>query len=161
MAEPVTRVKVARHRGKIPVEVWIGEPFGRKATHSGGRMRRSTERTATMAIKQFVVDRYRVSIGQRNTATWNGVQIGIRGYVTCYGDDHRFIAYFLTDDSPVPEPTYIPANKVGAIFLSREEMSLFVDVVRNEKPLYAYLNSDRPHWNSIRTAYEPVGEEES
>lgn len=114
-----------------------------------------------MTTKQFEVDKYRMLIGYRNSATWGGVQIGIRGYVACYGGDHRFIAYFLTDDSPVPDPMYVPQNRVGAIFLSKEEMPGFVDMVRNEKPLFAYLNSDKPEWNSLRTSYEPVGEEEN
>jgi len=40
-------------------------------------------------------------------------------------------------------------------------MEPFVDLLRNEKPVYAYLNSDIPAWNSIRTTQEPVGEEEN
>lgn len=94
-------------------------------------------------------------------ATWNNVTIKARGYVTCYGGDHRFIAYFLTDDSPVPKPTYVVGNKVGAIFLPFKEIGPFVDLLRNEKPVYAYLNSEKPDWNSIKTSKEPVGEEES
>jgi hypothetical protein len=39
-------------------------------------------------------------------------------------------------------------------------MQHYVDLVRNEKPVYAYLNSDKPQWNSISTSNEPVGEEE-
>ena len=114
-----------------------------------------------MAIKNFQVDRYKMALGQEMSATWGGQQIRIRGYVACYGGGHRFIAYFLTDDSPVPEPVYIADNKVGAIFRPFNEMQPFVDLVRNEKPVYAYLNSDRPEWNSLKTANEPVGEEES
>lgn len=114
-----------------------------------------------MAIKQFVVENYQTALGHGMTATWGGKQIKARGYLTCYGGDHRFIAYFLTDDSPVPDPVYIIQNKVGAIFLPFDQMPLFVDLVRNEKPIYAYLNSDRPDWNSLKTSLEPVGEEET
>ncbi len=113
-----------------------------------------------MVVKQFAVDKYVLSLGHGNTATWNGVQIKIRGYIACYGGDHRFIAYFLTDDSPIPGPTYVVKNKAGAIFLPFKEMPPFVDLVRNEKPLYAYLNSDKPEWNSLKTSKEPVGEGE-
>ncbi len=114
-----------------------------------------------MATKTFQVANYKMALGHSMTAVWSGQQIKIRGYVTCYGGDHRFIAYFLTDDSLVPDPVYIPANKVGAIFLPFDQMPPFVDLVRNEKPVYAYLNSDRPQSNNLRTANEPVGEEES
>ena len=56
---------------------------------------------------------------------------------------------------------YVVANKVGAIFLPFEDMDQYVDMVRNEKPIYAYLNSDHPQWNSLKTSKEPVGEEET
>lgn len=111
-----------------------------------------------MAIHQFVVESYTITLGDANTATWGGVEIRARGIVTCSGGDHRFIAYFLTDTSPVPDPVYIVANRVGAIFLPFGEIGPFIDLVRNEKPVYAYLNSDRPEWNSLKTGKEPVGE---
>jgi len=114
-----------------------------------------------MATKSFSVTRYKMALGHAMSATWNGKKIKARGYVTCYGDGHRFIAYFLTDDSPVPDPVYVVANKVGAIFLPFKEMASFVDLLRKEKPVYAYMNSDRPEWNNLRTSLEPVGEEES
>jgi hypothetical protein len=114
-----------------------------------------------MAIKRFTVERYEVKLGHALTATWSGIGIKARGIVACRGQDHRFIAYFLTDESPVPDPVYVIPNKVGAIFLPFDEMGPFVDLVRNEKPIYAYLNSDKPEWNSLSTGQEPVGEEES
>ncbi len=114
-----------------------------------------------MAIKNFQISNYKMALGHAMGATWSGKKIKIRGYLTCYGDDHRFIAYFLTDDSPVPDPVYIVRNRVGAIFLPFDQMPPFVDMVRNEKPVYAYLNSDRPESNSIKTSLEPVGEEET
>ncbi|WP_055444587.1 hypothetical protein [Lacinutrix himadriensis] len=114
-----------------------------------------------MATKQFTVNYYRAALGYQNAATWGNISIKIQGYITCYGSDHRFIMYFLHETSQVPQPTYIPANKVGAIFLPFKDMPIYLDMVRNEKPIYAYLNSSKPEWNSIKTASEPVGEEES
>lgn len=114
-----------------------------------------------MTIKNFEITSYKVALGHGLNATWGGVNIKARGYVACFGGDHRFIAYFLTDDSLVPGPMYVVQNRVGAIFLPFKEMGPFVDLVRNEKPIYAYLNSDRPEWNSIKTSNEPVGEEET
>jgi len=70
------------------------------------------------------------------------------------------IAYFLTDNSPIPGPVYSVANKVGLIFLPFHEMEPFVDLLRNEKPVTAYLNSDSPQWNQLFTGKEPVGEAE-
>ena len=115
-----------------------------------------------MANKTFIINHYRTSVGFKNSATWSNVKIQIQGYITCYGSDrYRFIMYFLHDDSPIPPPVYIERNKVGAIFLPFKDMHVYLDMVRNEKPLYAYVSSDKPEWNSIRTSNEPVGEEES
>lgn len=114
-----------------------------------------------MAVKRFVVHSYSVKLGDALTATWSGTQIKARGIVACRGRDHRFIAYFLTEDSPVPNSVYVEANKVGAVFRPFEEMSAYVDLLRNEKPIYAYLNSSKPEWNNLSTSEEPIGEEES
>lgn len=114
-----------------------------------------------MAIERFVVKNYEVRVGYGLTATWSGTLIKAQGVLACYGADLRFIMYFLREDSPVPNPIYHIPNKVGAIFLPFKDMAHYVDLVRNEKPIYAYLNSDKPEWNNISTSKEPIGEEES
>ncbi len=114
-----------------------------------------------MAVKRFVVESYSVKIGDSMSATWSGTEIKASGIVACRGGDHRFIAYFLAEGSPVPDSVYIEENRVGAIFRPFEEMGTYTDLVRNEKPIYAYLNSNKPEWNNLSTSQEPVGEEES
>jgi len=116
-----------------------------------------------MVVKTFRVRKYKLTLGYKGRATYNGVAIRIRGIITCYDSnyDYRFIIYFLTEDSPVPDPVYIVQNKAGAIFLPFKEIMPYIDMVRNEKPIYAYLNSDAPESNCIRTSKEPVGEEET
>lgn len=114
-----------------------------------------------MTIKQFTVENYSIKLGDEMSATWGGVPIKARGIVACHGGDHRFIAYFLSESSPVPDSVYVEANKVGAVFRPFEEMGAYVDLLRNEKPVYAYLNSSRPEWNNLGTSLEPVGEEEA
>ena len=115
-----------------------------------------------MVIKQFIVQTYKIKLGHGMTATQSGKQIKARGILACYGaDGFRFIAYFLNADRPVPNPVYVVNNKVGAIFLPFNEMGPFVDLVRNEKPIYAYLNDVKPEWNNISSSNEPVGEEET
>jgi len=114
-----------------------------------------------MAVKRFLVSSYQVKLGHGMSSTWSGVDIVARGVVSCHGEGYKFIAYFLTDDSPVPDPVYKVNDRVGAIFLPFEDMPPFVDLLRNEKPIYAYMNSDKPEWNSISTSLEPVGEEET
>ena len=56
---------------------------------------------------------------------------------------------------------YIEKNKEGVIFLPFNEMTSFIDILRNEKPVYGYLSIDKPVWNGIGTFRVPVGERDS
>lgn len=114
-----------------------------------------------MVSKSFTVKHYMLNLGYKMTATaLDGTEIKARGVISCEGDDHRFIMYFLTEDSPIPEPFYNVATKTAAIYLPFEDMCQFVDLLRNEEPVYAYLDSDRPEWSNIGTSREPIGEGE-
>lgn len=114
-----------------------------------------------MAIKTFAVSSYEAGMGFKNSAVWGGVSILIQGHLACNSSDgYRFIIYGLHPTSAVPAPVYIEANKVGAIFIPFANLQNYIDLVRNEKPIHVYLNSDQPNWNSLRTSAEPVGEQE-
>lgn len=115
-----------------------------------------------MPSKTFAIESYVVSTGYGIPATWNGVTIKAQAYLACYGSGgDRLIAYFLAPDSPVPQPIYDVPRRTGAIFLPFSDMAPYVDLVRNESPVFAHLNSEHPEWIALRTAREPVGEEES
>ena len=116
-----------------------------------------------MARKVFPVTSYVAQAGFKNTATWGGVRIQMQGYLACYGSDNsRLIVYGLHPDSPVPaSPVYNVPGNVGAIFVPFADLPAYIDLARNEKPLYALLDSDHPEWISLRTSKEPVGEEET
>ncbi|ALU41981.1 hypothetical protein [Pseudoalteromonas rubra] len=109
-----------------------------------------------MATKTFEVTSYQIKIGFELSGG------GSRAVLACLGEDgHRFNVYFSSPGSEMSPPHYSPHSKFGAINVSISEMQHYVDLVRNEKPIYAYLNSDKPLWNNISTSKEPVGEEES
>lgn len=113
-----------------------------------------------MATESFMIQNYQVALGHGLSATWNGTAITSRGSIVCHGAEHQLVAYFLAEDSPVPKPVYDVDEQVGAIFLPFDAMDAFVDLLRNEKPIYAHLDSDSPESNQIRTTREPVGEGE-
>ena len=115
-----------------------------------------------MPSKTFPITNYVVNAGYKNSATWGGVNIVIQGYVACHGSDgSRFIVYGLHPSSPVPaSPVYNVSGNVGAIFVPFNELHNYVDLVRNEKPVFANLNSDRPEWMSLTTSQEPLWEQE-
>ncbi len=114
-----------------------------------------------MATKTFEVQTYRVALGDRMTGVADGQSINFRGYIVCNGaDGYHLVFYFLNPSSPVPSPSYLEEYKRGVVYLPFDQMHNYVDLLRNEKPMYAYMNSNSPQWNSIRTTNEPVGDEE-
>ena len=113
-----------------------------------------------MATIKFEVQTYRVRIGFELSGGGGGPKS--RGHVVCYGGDgHRFAIYFAAPGSTLAPPRYFPETKFGSINVPVDEMHNYIDLLRNEKPVYAYLNSDKPQWNNLSTSKEPIGEEES
>lgn len=115
-----------------------------------------------MAIRRFKITSYSMKIGDKLSASFGGTNIEIRGVISCMGpDNQRIVAYFLTDNSQVPNPTTTIGGKWGPVFLPKELMGNWIDMLRNEKPIYGYINTDHPEWTNVSTSSEPVGEEES
>jgi hypothetical protein len=94
---------------------------------------------------------------------FHGTTAQIRGLVRCTGtgtqDDkeYRLDVYFLAPESAYPAPIVNLEESAGAIFMPVGNMMMFVDVLRNEKPIYGHLRGDNPQWTSITTSNEPVG----
>jgi hypothetical protein len=70
------------------------------------------------------------------------------------------LIYFYPPGRTAGSPGYDPHNKRGWMSVPIDEMPTFIDVLRNEKPIWAYVNSEKPNGNGFRTGVEPVGEEE-
>lgn len=115
------------------------------------------------AVAVFEIKRYMVIWRQVEEREFAGTLARIRGLVRCSGvgandhENYRLDVYFLSDDSAVPEPLVDIANRGGAIFLPISDIHAFVDILRNEKPIYGHLRSDNPQWTSVTTGNEPVG----
>jgi hypothetical protein len=116
-----------------------------------------------MPNKTFPVATYILSAGFKNTSGWGGVTIQSQGSLTCRGaDGSTLIVYGLHPSSPVPAtPVYNISANVGAIFVAFGDLPNYVDIVRNEKPVYARLDSDQPNWMGLSTNWEAVGEQEA
>jgi len=114
-----------------------------------------------MANISFKVVKYGSSLGYANPIIWNSVLFKHQGAISCVGENREvLLIYFLSPGSAIPQPSYNHTTKKGAIFLPIKDMSLYVDMLRNEKPIYGYMDSDAPEKNAIRTIVEPVGEGE-
>jgi hypothetical protein len=110
---------------------------------------------------------YMVIWRQLEVRDFEGQQIRIRAIVRCTGSDPKAASeqytmdvMFLAPDSPVPPPTIKLAEKKAYMFMPVSDLPAFVDVLRNEKPIYGHLRGDRPEWTSVTTGQEPVGEGE-
>jgi len=56
---------------------------------------------------------------------------------------------------------YLESDNVGVVFFHFNEMERFIEILRHEKPVYAYLNGNKPEGIGIGTFREPIGERES
>ena len=111
-------------------------------------------------VAVFEVKQYMVIWRQVEIRDFEGIEVRIRGIVRCFGDEHTMDLMFLAEDSNIPAPTYHPDQKKGYMFLPMSDLTGMVDLLRNEKPIYAHLRGDKPEWTSITTSNEPVGEGE-
>ncbi|MCB9454485.1 MAG: hypothetical protein H6671_00700 [Anaerolineaceae bacterium] len=114
----------------------------------------------TELAKVFEIKEYMVIWRQLEEQDFHGQTIRVRALIRCTGGEYAMDVYFLDDDSPVPAPLYEIEQKKGFMFLSVRDLFAFVDILRNERPIYGHLRGDRPEWMSITTGKEPVGEGE-
>lgn len=109
-----------------------------------------------MAEKSFEIKSYGVYLGSRGTGYNN---------IMCWGaePDHNFTIFFVSDISSAPHNKgFIEPNKVvGHIYVPERQYAWYLDLLRNEGPVYAVVNDERPDFeNRLRTGAEPVGEGE-
>ena len=88
---------------------------------------------------------------------WKSERIRTIGNLTCAGSDHRLIVYFLENRQQKPKPSYIPSFKLGVLFVDKSEVTAYIELVKMDAPVYAYLDTDRPEWNAL-TVDQPVRE---
>ena len=118
-----------------------------------------------MPFAVFELKEYMVIFRQSEERDFGGVIANIRGLVRCTGigvseDDknkYQLDVFFLAGDSNFPTPQIDLENKAGSLFMPMSDMSTFIDVLRNEKPIYGHLRGDNPQLTSITTTNEPIG----
>ncbi len=110
--------------------------------------------------------RYRSS---KVTTNWGGFIFKNHGMLICDGDStkDRLIITIAPDDEPlhagetVTMGTGSDAQDVGFIAIRRADIGIFIDLLRNEKPVYMQIHEGTHGvFNRILTGAEPVGEGE-
>lgn len=109
-------------------------------------------------FKMFQIETYMVIWRQLEVREVGGVEVFIRAIVRCSGEGYTLDVIFVAPDSPMPEPIYEQDKKHGYMFMPIADLNAFVDVLRNESPIYGHLRNDRPDFTSVTTTQEPVGE---
>lgn len=118
---------------------------------------------AEQRVAVFEIKNYMVIWRQLEEREFAGVTAKIRGLVRCNGigaddqESYRLDVYFLSPDSDMPDPQVDIANRRGAIFMPIADLFAFVDILRNESPIFGHLRGDFPQWTSVTTTNEPVG----
>ncbi len=109
----------------------------------------------------FEIKEYMVILRQLEIMDFQGEQIRLRGMVRCHGAEYTLDVYFLDGEGPFLGPVIDLEKNKGFMFMPFRDLPVLVDILRNEKPIYAHLRADRPEWTSITTTKEPVGEGEA
>ena len=67
--------------------------------------------------------------------------------------------YFVNPGTPTPQASV--SNNIGIIYRPFDQMSAWLDVLRNEQPLYVYAHASAPDLSGVHSAQEDVGEEDN
>lgn len=108
----------------------------------------------------FEIKNYMVIWRQLEVRDFNGVEVQIRGMVRCIGEEYSLDVMFVAPESAVPLPIFDQEKNKGYMFMPISDLLAFVDILRNESPIFGHLRGDRPEWTSVTTSQEPVGEGE-
>jgi hypothetical protein len=111
-----------------------------------------------VAKVDFEIRTYEIKMARELNATVGETPIKIAAYIVCKGDEYSVSIYALHDTSPAPDNTVNLSIRSGNIFCPRWQFEWFLDLLRNEKPVFCTLRNDTPKWNSLWTGTEPVGE---
>ncbi len=111
-------------------------------------------------VAMFEIKTYTVIWRQAEKRTFGDAEVTVRGLVRCAGDEFKLDVFFVAPESPMPDPGFDVEKKSGHMFMPISDIAAFIDVLRNEKPIFGHLRGDRPEWTSVTTTPEPVGEGE-
>src|SRR5262249_16041933 len=109
--------------------------------------------------KTFRITGYNVHLGDKLLITVGGKAIAPRAIINCTGDNQEQLdLHFLStaragdesDSDKHPNTTTLTATRtVGTMFLPVQQYTWYVDLLRNEDPVYATLDGAQPLNNRV------------
>ena len=113
-----------------------------------------------MAVASFEISTYDVRLARQLDTHVDGNLVRYHACITCRVTEYTLLMYFLTNSSFVPNNSFYANQKRGSMYLCQDQFPWYVDLLRNERPIYCLLNSSYPNQNGIYTGTEPIGEAE-
>lgn len=108
----------------------------------------------------FKIEKYQITLGHDLPSIQTTKDEQVCGIIGCYGEGQQLMVNFVKDGSPLPAPSYNEDKKTGVVFVPYSHLASYVDLLRNEKPVYGYCSQENPTWNNISSGHESVGEGE-
>jgi hypothetical protein len=112
-----------------------------------------------MQSVRFEVKHYQITLGVDLPSIESGINVKVCAIIGCYGNDHKLMINFVAENEGQPKTVYDADKKTAAIFLPVSRLVGYVDLLRNEKPLFVHLN-ERVEWITLGPGHEPIGEGE-
>ena len=116
-----------------------------------------------MPVVPFEITKYKVLITPGTKLSVREVDTEYQGWIHCFGEKGQYNIYFIKDGSPIPTPRVYntrPTFGRAAVYLEYRYMPIYLDILRNEKPIYAIVDSDSPDRCRIQTMLEDIGEDD-
>ncbi|MCK6531218.1 hypothetical protein L6R50_27865 [Myxococcota bacterium] len=113
-----------------------------------------------MAGTCFRVDAHWVALGAALAPEGAAPDFAARAYIACAGSGYQLVLWFLDDGATMPSATFDDATQAGTLYLLFSTLSAYLDLLRHESPVYAWVTSDAPSLNCLRTTPEKVAGEQ-
>lgn len=123
--------------------------------------------------ERFEVDRYTVQIGPKLSSEWGGQSVDAKAAIVCEGQGQavtdakgrpdsliELVMLFVDDDPKRYKASVNREKRTATVYFRFQEMPIVLDVLRNEKPIFGYVNERYPEATRLSTAVEPIGEGE-
>ncbi len=102
----------------------------------------------------FKVDEYKITQG----LGFNRGATRFDTYIECLGGEGESLTVLFADNSTKDSQSFSDTRtKRGTICVSADQFDWYVDLLRNEKPIYAFLDGDNSSRNGLRTHPEENG----
>ena len=108
---------------------------------------------------RFEIISYIIHLGPQIKAKWGQQDIRAQGMIECKGKEGTIVFYFVSE--PGQYTALVNTERKTAVaFPDIRQMPVYTDLLRNEKPIFGYVNSEFPNSTLISTSLEAVGEGE-